>query len=236
MSRSFQTTRWSLVLAAGETAASESREALAGLCEAYWYPLYTFVRRQGYGPDEAADLTQGYFLTFLEKNYLADVRPEAGRFRSFLLASLKHFLSKERERARALKRGGGRNTLSIDWSGAESRFMAETIDSASPEAAFERQWARTMLDRAMKRLEGEFREAGKEQQLDCLRGHLTGEGQAARYAEIAARLGISEGAVRVVIHRSRRRFGEHLRAEIAETVARPEDIDAEVRHLLETLR
>lgn len=236
MGRRFRTTQWSLILAAGAAGGPASRRALSSLCEAYWYPLYAFVRRQGYDADAARDLTQGYFLTFLEKDYLADVKPEAGRFRSFLLASLKHFLSKVRDKERALKRGGGKVVLAIDLDDAESRFLAERASAGSPDDTFERQWAATMLERAMSRLHAESVASGKEELFSRLRGHLEGEPDVGAYARIAADLGVSEGAVRVAVHRTRRRFGELLRLEIAETVARPEDVDAEVRHLMEILR
>ena len=236
MTQRFQTTRWSLILAAGESGNPESRQALSSLCEVYWYPLYAFVRRQGHDADEARDLTQAYFLAFLEKNYLSDVEPEAGRFRSFLLASLKHFLSTARDRERALKRGGGHVVLSIDLNDAEARLLEEQSDNRDPEAAFERQWAATVLERAMTRLEAEAVESGKQELFSCLRGHLTGRSETAGYDEIAKRLGMSVGTVRVAVHRGRRRFGELLRAEIAETVSRPSDIDAEIRYLLEILR
>ena len=236
MTQRFQTTRWSLIFAAGETDGPESRQALSSLCEAYWYPLYSFVRRQGHDADAARDATQAYFLTFLEKDYLADVKPEAGRFRSFLLASLKHFLSKERTRDRAAKRGGGKVVLAIDLTDAEARFLAEHSGGDSPEAAFEHQWAATILERAMSRLQAEAVDSDKEELFSYLLGHLTGESKTAGYAEMAECLGMSVGAVKVAVHRARRRFGELMRSEIAETVAHPGDIDAEVRYLLEILR
>ncbi len=236
MTRRFQTTRWSLIFAAGQTGGPESRQALSSLCESYWYPLYAFVRRQGHSADAARDLTQAYFLTFLEKDYLSDVSPEGGRFRSFLLASLKHFLSKERDKERAVKRGSGRVVLEIDLNDAESRFLAERSGDDSPELAFERQWAATMLERAMERLRNEFVDAGKEPLFTCLRGHLAGDAKAMTYTEIGERLKMSNGAIKVAVHRGRRRFGELLRTEIAETVAHPDDIDEEVRHLLGILR
>jgi RNA polymerase sigma-70 factor (ECF subfamily) len=236
MTQRFQTTRWSLIFAAGEAGGPESRQALSSLCEVYWYPLYAFVRRQGHDADAARDLTQAYFLTFLEKDYLSDVTPEGGRFRSFLLASLKHFLSKARDRDRAAKRGGGRVVLAIDLNDAEARFLAEHSGDDSPEAAFERQWATTILERAMSRLQDEANDSGKEELFFYIRGHLTGESKAVAYAEIAERLAMSDGAVKVAVHRGRRRFGELLRVEIAETVAHPDDVDVEVRYLLEILR
>ena len=233
----FRTTRWSVVLTAGKVGSSESREALSSLCEAYWYPVYAFVRRNGHDPDEARDLTQSYFVAALEKNYIGDARPDIGRFRSFLLASVKHFLSKEREREQALKRGGGQVIETLDLTAAEERYASEkTAGRVSPDVLFERRWALTVLERAMARLEREFEDAGKLEQLRGLRPHLTGEGRAVPYRELAEQLGTSEGAVKVTVHRSRRRFGELLRAEIAETVAKPEDVDDEVRYLLQILQ
>lgn len=236
MSSRFRTTRWSLVLAAAGIHGSESREALAKLCEAYWYPLYAFVRQQGNGADEARDLTQAYFLTFLEQDHLSQVTPEAGRFRSFLLASLKHFLSKERIKERALKRGGGRVVLQVDLSDAEARFLARRSDGDTPEMAFERQWAATVLDRALSRLEAEAVASDRKELFTSLRGLVSGERGNTPYREIGERHGLSEGAVKVAVHRTRRRFGELLRAEIAETVANPDEIDEEVRYLLKSLQ
>jgi RNA polymerase sigma-70 factor (ECF subfamily) len=235
--RRFQTTRWSLVLQAGASSAPESREALSHLYEAYWYPLYAYVRRQGFRDEDARDLTQAYFLTVMQKDYLRDVRRDVGRFRSFLRASVRHFLSKERDRARTLKRGGNYSFTSLEMSGAQERYTADPrSETDSPESLFDRRWAITVLERALDRLEEEFAEAGKAEQFRGFRSHLTGEGRTIPYAELAEWLGSSEGAVKVAVHRSRRRFGEILRAEIAETVARPEDVDDEVHYLLEVLQ
>jgi RNA polymerase sigma-70 factor (ECF subfamily) len=222
--RRFQTTRWSLVLQAGASSAPESREALSHLYEAYWYPLYAYVRRQGFRDEDARDLTQAYFLTVMQKDYLRDVRRDVGRFRSFLRASVRHFLSKERDRARTLKRGGDYSFTSLEMSGAQERYTADPrSETDSPESLFDRRWAI-------------IAEAGKAEQFRGFRSHLTGEGRTIPYAELAEWLGSSEGAVKVAVHRSRRRFGEILRAEIAETVARPEDVDDEVHYLLEVLQ
>ena len=234
MAARFETTRWSLVLAAREQHNPEAQGALASLCETYWYPLYAFVRRQGNNPDEARDLTQSYFLALLEKDYLADVKPEAGRFRSFLLASMKHFLSKERDRARAKKRGDG--VAVLDLESAEERFREDAAGQENAETLFERRWALAVLDRAMERLAGEFEVAGKQQQFRRLRSCLTGETPRTPYSELAAELGMTEGAVKVAVHRSRRRLGQLLRAEVAQTLANPEDMDEEVRFLLHCLR
>ena len=232
----FRTTRWSVVLAAGEGGSPESRRALADLCEAYWYPVYSFIRRYGRDADQAADLTQSYFLAALEKNYIKDASPEGGRFRTFLLVSVKNFLSKQRDAERALKRGGGQTIAPLDLSGAEERYAAEAAGGASPEAVFDRRWAVTVLERALLKLEAEFDSAGRSDHFRGLRGHLTGEGRTVPYRELAEQLGSSEGAIKVAVHRSRRRFGELLRAEIAETVARNDVVDDEVRYLLQVLQ
>lgn len=232
MSQRFETTKWSVVLAARTGTSPESRAALSSLCQAYWFPLYAYVRSQGYGAEPASDLTQGYFLRLLEKNYLKDVRPAAGRFRSFLLASLKHFLSNERDRERALKRGGGRAAVSVDVETAEKLYRDEPMEEMTAETIFERRWALTVLDRTESRLQAEFDSTGKQRQFELLRGYLTGEAVQLPYREIAAELGMREGAVKVAVHRLRRRFGELLRREIADTVADEEQVDAELRHLL----
>lgn len=232
MASRFETTSWQLVLAARDGPTSESRQALARLCEAYWYPLYAFVRQQGFDAEEARDLTQGYFTSLLDKSYLQDVEPTSGRFRSFLLASLKHFLSKEREKASAVKRGGRVRVISLDVDGAEDRYAVEPVDRLDPEAVFERRWALTVLERAMRRLEKEFVECGKQQRFERLHGYLTSAEPRAPYRQVAAELEMSEGAVREAVRRMRQRFGHLLREEIAETVADPADLDVEVRHLL----
>lgn len=232
--RRFATTRWSLVLGARDGDSAASQAALAELCESYWFPLYAFVRRQGHGPDDAADLTQGFFAKLLEKNYLQDVRPDAGRFRSFLLASLKHFIYNEWDRQQAQKRGGHVPKISLDAALAESRYAIEPVESRTPEDLYERHWALTVLQRALERLEAET-PAGKRDRFENLRPYLTGDGSDATYAEVAARLGLSEGGVKVAVHRLRHRFGAMLRQEIGETVADPQEVDDEIRHLLTRL-
>jgi RNA polymerase sigma-70 factor (ECF subfamily) len=231
----FVTTSWSLVLTAAGGDTSRSRRALAELCEAYWYPLYCFIRRQGCDAQEAADLTQGYIAQLLEKEFLKGLSPEAGRFRSFLFASVKHFLSNERDRERALKRGGGQRTISLDAEVAEGRYRIEPADDLTPERLFERRWAMTVLSRVMERLRAEAVRAGGERRFDRLKGYLTGEERSVAQRDVAAELGMTESAVAVAIHRLRKRFGRLLRGEIAETVADPREIDDEVRYLLATL-
>ncbi|HVS01450.1 MAG TPA: sigma-70 family RNA polymerase sigma factor, partial [Thermoanaerobaculia bacterium] len=209
-----------------------SRAALAALCGAYWYPLYAYVRRQGGDADEAYDLTQGYFAALLEGELLRDVRPEAGRFRSFLLVSLRHFLSKQRARERAVKRGGRVAVVSLDAARAAARYDAEPVTALDPEAVYERRWALTVLERVLERLRRDEEGSGHGEQFAHLSPYLTGIEPRVPYRDTAHTLGTSEGAIKVAVHRLRRRYGELLRAEIAETVADPELVDAELRHLL----
>lgn len=233
--RRFATTRWSQVLAAGQAQTIVSQEALATLCEAYWYPLYGYVRRWGHDPDQAQDLTQEFFVRIMEKQYLKDADPTRGRFRSFLLASLKHFLSNERDRVMAVKRGGRVAFVPLELENAEGRYTLELPDAETPERIYERQWALTLLERALGRLRAEFEEAGKQDLFSRLEGHLTGEQEAVPYAEVAAAVGMSEGAVKVAMHRLRRRYGAVLRLEISETVSEPAQIDDEIRELFRAL-
>ena len=217
--------------AAGETS-EQSRAALSELCEVYWYPLYAFVRREGHPPDDALDLTQGYFAVLLEKRYLRDVQPEAGRFRSFLLTSLKHFMYNDWDRRKALKRGGHLDQISLDASEAEQRYALEPATLETPENLFERRWAATVLDRSMDRLEAECSESDMADRFNDLRGYLIGDAGGAPYSEVADKLGLSISAIKVAVHRLRKRFGQTLRAEIAEVVANPNDVDDDIRHLL----
>lgn len=226
------TTQWSQVLAARDGSDTEARWALESLCQTYWQPLYAYIRHQGYEPDEASDLTQAYFTEFLEKDFLGDVDPEKGRFRSFLLTSLRHFLSHERVRSRALKRGGGILTLSLDTDVAEERYMQEPATGRSPEEVFERRWALTVLGKALASLRHESMTEIQRQSFEALKPYLTGEEPKKPYQEVGEELGMTEMAVRKAAHRLRRRFGQVLRDEIAETVAGEDAIDDEVRHLL----
>jgi RNA polymerase sigma-70 factor (ECF subfamily) len=235
MPRQFATTRWSVVLAAGESGTPGSREALARLCETYWYPLYAFARRWGHTADEAQELTQEFFARLLEKHYLGDVRPERGRFRSFLLASLKHFLLNERDRVLAQKRGGGQPPIPLEIETAEGRYRLEPIETTTPETIFERRWALTLLDRVVRRLGDEYADSDRTRLFAALKGFLTGQGDTPKYAEVASALGMTDGAVKVAVHRLRRRFGELLRDEIADTVADPADVDDEIRYLFKVL-
>jgi RNA polymerase sigma-70 factor (ECF subfamily) len=235
--RDFHTTRWSLVLAAGQQESADSREALATLCQIYWYPLYVFARRQVAHAEEAQDLTQEFFAQLLEKDYLRVADPERGKFRSFLLTAFKHFLAKERDRARALKRGGGSRLLPLDFQAGEQRYSREPAHKITPEKIFERRWALALLDRVLARLRTEFEHAEKQKIFDRLKICLTGEKHpGGSYQDLAAELQITEGAVKVAVYRLRRRYQELLRDEISQTVAGPADIEDELRHLFEAVR
>jgi RNA polymerase sigma-70 factor (ECF subfamily) len=229
------TTSWTQVLAARDAPSSESRLALEALCRVYWYPLYAFVRRQGEGPEDARDLTQAYFAQLLEKGYLDDYDPSRGRFRVFLMASMRNFLSKEREKARAWKRGGRAGVVPLDEVDPEGRYRHEPVDRLDPEQVFERRWALTLLERVLDRLREEQVAAGREKEFGRLKGLLTGEQPKVPYRDVAAELGTSEAAVKASVHRLRQRFGTLLREAIAETVASPQEVDDEVRHLLGTI-
>jgi RNA polymerase sigma factor (sigma-70 family) len=230
----FTTTHWSLVLAAADTHRPNADEALAQLCERYWYPLYAYVRRSGYDVDEAQDLTQAFFARFLEKEYLREVRPERGRFRGFLLACLKHFLANEWQRAKALKRGGGRRLLPLEETG-EVRYRHGPPDLETPERLFERRWALTVLERALDALDRQVEGEAVERLLTRVKPLLAGDGTDESYRVIADELGMTEGAVKVATHRLRRRFAQLVRAEIARTVSDDTDVDAEIRFLLAAL-
>jgi RNA polymerase sigma-70 factor (ECF subfamily) len=232
MQTRFATTSWTQVLAAREGASTESRQALEGLCHVYWYPLYTFVRRQGHDAEDARDLTQAYFAELLDKGYLKDYDPKRGRFRVFLAASMRNFLSKERDKARAWKRGGRADVISFDAQEVEGRYRLEPQDRLTPEQIYERRWALTVLERTLGRLRREQEDADRGREFRALEGYLTGEASRTSYREVAADLGNTEGAVKMSIYRLRQRFGQLLRAEIAETVSSPSEVDDEVRHLL----
>jgi RNA polymerase sigma-70 factor (ECF subfamily) len=233
--RRFETTRWNVVLAAAGAATPDSRAALATLCEQYWYPLYAYLRASGHTASDAEDLAQGFFLRLLEKDALQAVDPERGRFRSFLLAALKHFAANEWDRSRAQKRGGPHPPLPLElWTG-EERYRIEPRVDSTPESAYDRQWAQTVLDRAASRLRGEFTKAGKEHLFRHLEIHLMPEENGPPYADTAAASGMTEGAVRVAVHRLRRRYRELLEDEIAQTVASPEQVQDEIRHLIVTI-
>jgi RNA polymerase sigma-70 factor (ECF subfamily) len=225
-----------MVLAAGKRSSPESQQALEQLCRTYWYPLYAFLRRKGYEANDAQDLTQGFFTLLLERNDVQTVRRERGKFRAFLIASVKHFLANEHDRRNAQKRGGGRKLLSLDFEAAESRYALEPAERRTAEDAYVRQWALTLLDRVQTVLRDEMTEQGKSLHWERLHVYLTGEKTAPPYADAAAALGMSEGAVKTAVHRLRRRFGELLRQEIAETVSDDAAVDEEVQELFEALQ
>jgi DNA-directed RNA polymerase specialized sigma24 family protein len=231
----FATTHWSVVLSASRPESAHYHQALESLCRTYWFPLYAYLRRHGYDTHQAEDHTQAFLANLLAKRGLRLVEPKRGKFRSFLLAALKHFLANERARAGAQKRGGGRRVLSLDYRNAETQYALEPRDELSPEKLFERSWALTVLDRAMARLQAEAAASKKQPQFDRLKACLTAGKNAVAYHQIAAELKMTEGAVKVAVHRLRRRYRELLREEIAQTVATEDQIDEEIRHLFAAL-
>ncbi len=231
----FRTTRWSVVLAAGKSTTRESRAALEHLAESYWYPLYSYVRRRGHGEEEARDLTQAFFALLLERDDLAGAAPERGRFRAFLLTALKHFLVNEAERARAVKRGGGRAPVSIEAGDADTRYSLEPADELTPEKQFERAWARSVLDRTLDRLRAEYEGRGKSELFERLKDYLIAGDEGMPYKAVADELGLSEGAIKVAVHRLRVRYRKALRAEILDTVSDPSEVEDEMRQLFEAL-
>jgi len=233
--RRFATTHWSVVLTATGQDDRRSREALAKLCATYWYPLYAFVRRQGHGPEDAEDLTQGFFAHLLGHEALATVDRAKGKFRSFLLASLRHFLADERKRARAQKRGGGRSSVPLDVGYAERRYAQEPADSNSPDKLFERNWAVALMEQVLDRLRAEQVVADKRTQFDLLQGCLMGDPDAPRYADLAEQLGMSSDAAKMAVSRLRRRYRDLLRQEIAHTVTTAAEVEAEIRDLFAAL-
>ena len=237
MADRFPTTQWHLVLAARGGPTPQSHEALAALCQIYWYPLYGFIRRQNYNPEEAQDLTQAFFARLLERHFLDDYVRERGRFRSFLMAALKHFLANERDWQRAQKRGGGLTAVSLDAliQTGEQRYSLEPRYSITPESIFERQWALTLLDHVLARLQQEFAAAGKHDHFDRFKGLLIGDDSNLGYAALAGELGMTEGAVKVAVHRMRRRFREVLRDEISQTVADAGHVGEEIRYLMSVI-
>ncbi|HEY9173427.1 MAG TPA: sigma-70 family RNA polymerase sigma factor [Verrucomicrobiae bacterium] len=231
----FVTTQWSAVLSAGRRDTAQSRSALEQLCRNYWPPLYAYVRRLGHSPHDAQDLTQEFFARLLENRMVARADPERGRFRSFLLASLKNFLSHEWEKARAQKRGGRSQILSLDLDTAESRCVQPAAPGSSPDQAYDRQWALALLDLVLRRLRKEYADCGRDDLFLALKESLSGGRSEIPYRELGARLALSEGAVKVAAHRLRQRYRELLREEIAQTVAGPEEVEAELRQLFVAL-
>jgi RNA polymerase sigma-70 factor (ECF subfamily) len=232
-SSQFPTTRWTLVVAAGASHGKEAQSALVSLCEGYWYPLYAWLRRRGYAADQAQDLTQDFFMRVLEGRYLDRADPGKGRFRSFLLTSLKFFVADEEDRHRAQKRGGGA-VLPLEFSLGEDRYQREPAHDETPERIFERRWALAVLDRVVERLRDEFVHHGRLEHFERLKMFLLGHSDAP-YAALASEMNTSEGALKVAIHRLRKRYRELFRQEIADTVADPGEVEPELRFLAAAL-
>ncbi len=224
-----------MVLAAGHGDTTHASAALEKLCRTYWFPLYAYVRRRGHSPEDAQDLTQQFFAQLLERQSLAVADPHLGRFRSFLLGAMNHFLANEWKKSRSQKRGGGRPLLSLDWAAAEQRFDLEPSDNSTPDKIFEKQWALTLLDEVLGRLEFEYQGEGKTALFAALKQTLMGSRESQPYAELAARLDMSESAIKVAVHRLRKQYRELIRDEIAGTLDRPRDVEAEMRHLFSAL-
>ena len=231
----FATTRWSMVVEAGRRSSPKAAEALATLCGIYWFPLYAYVRRQGHAADDAQDLTQAFFVHLLDKQTLQVADRERGHFRSFLLASLKNFLAKQWRRDAAQKRGGGRSVISLDFDDGESRYGLEPSHDATPEKIFERHWALTLLERSLTRLRAEFDATGKIERFEGLKMFLGGQKSTVPYRELGDRLKMSEGAIKVAIHRMRRRYRALLREDIQQTIGAAEDVDEELRRMFHAL-
>jgi RNA polymerase sigma factor (sigma-70 family) len=231
----FLTTHWSVVLAVGRSDSTRSQTALARLCQTYWYPLYAYVRRRGHSPHDAQDLTQEFFARLLERHSLASADPNRGRFRSFLLSSLNHFLAHEWEKVRAQKRGGRCEVLSLDLALAEERYDLEPADTSSPDKLFDKHWAGALLEEVLNQLEAEYQQAGKAELFAGLKQTLTGTRESQPYAVLAARLGMNEAAIKVAVHRLRKRYRQLLRAEIANIVADSEQAEDELRYLFTAL-
>ena len=229
----FPTTRWTLVFAAGDPHRKEARSALVSLCENYWYPLYAYLRRRGYPADQAQDLTQEFFVRLLEGRYLDRADPEKGRFRSFILTSLKFFVADEEDRHRSRKRGGG-VLVPLEFSSGEERYQREPAHHETPERIFERRWALAVLDRVVEKLRNEFVHHGHLEHFERLKVFLLGQSDAP-YAALALEMNISEGALKVAIHRLRKRYRELFRQEIADTVADPAEVESELRFLASVL-
>ena len=232
----FATTHWSVVVQAGEVESPQTSEALAQLCNTYWYPLYVYVRRKGYAAHDAQDLTQEFFERLLARNYLGGVDRRKGKFRSFLLGALEHFLAKEWRRAHAQKRGGGQAVFSLDEVDAESRYLLESAHDLTPEKIYDRRWATTILKQAMSELQRDYETRHQSELFAKVESLLSPDGASGSYAEIATSLGMNEGALKVAVHRLRKRYGELIRAQIAQTVATPQEIEEELRYLFSVLR
>lgn len=229
--RSFATTRWSVVASAGRTASPDAARALAVLCETYWYPLYAHVRRRVPNVHDARDLTQAFFAELLEKNYVGAAAPERGKFRAFLLTAFNHFLSKEWDKVRAQKRGGGRPPISLDFSSADANYQIDPAGGLSADEIYEQQWVVALLKRTLDRLEEEHERAAKSRQFQELKGFLIGDEYERTYAQVAGNLQMTEAAARKAVSRMRNRYRELLREEILQTVSGPEEAEEELRSL-----
>lgn len=235
VNRVFTTTHWSVVISAGRPESQQADEALEALCRGYWYPIYVFLRRSGWMAHDAEDLTQAFFERVLKKDYLRAVDRTKGKFRSFLLAMLRHFLANHRRDARAQKRGGGVPLVWLDDESVDETDLRPVSAEVSPEQSFDRQWALTLLEQVIANLREEYRAAGKIDLFDQLKVFLTGEKSAGSYAELASRLNTTEAALKMTVSRMRRRYGELLRAEIARTVSTPDEVEDELRALFSAL-
>ena len=231
----FATTHWSVVMTAAQSDPARAHDALEHLCRLYWYPIYHFVRRQGNSTHDAQDFTQEFFARLLEKNWLAHADQSRGRFRTFLLLVLKRFLASEWHRANAQKRAGNLHCLPLQLDNAETRYLNEPAASGTPEHAFERQWALTLLETVLRQLRNDYEQDGNSRLFEALKPTLMGRRETQPYATLAANLEMSEGAVKVAVHRLRERYRERLKAEIAHTVASPADVEDEMRHLFRVL-
>jgi RNA polymerase sigma-70 factor (ECF subfamily) len=233
--QSFATTHWSVVLAARDSQCPSAAEAMDRLCRIYWPPIYSFIRRRGFGPHDAQDLTQEFFARLLEKKYLNAADAAKGKFRTLILTAVNRFLINERERATAQKRGGGATHLSIDAESEENRYSIDLGAAATPESVFERRWAEAVLDTVLNRLRQEMEVAKEQARFEILKPFLASETQVPSGAEIASRLGVSESAAYSAVHRLRQRYRELLREEIAQTVGSPDEVQEELRYLIRVL-
>jgi RNA polymerase sigma-70 factor (ECF subfamily) len=228
----FHTTHWSVVLAAGEEGSEQAAAALARLCQTYWFPVYAFIRKRGHSPEQAQDLTQDFFAGFLEKNYVAKAARDRGRFRVFMMSSVQNFLYNQHDRAQAQKRGGGRALLSLDYEDAEQRYQVEPVEESDPATIFEQQWAATLLETTLNRMREEFSAEGRAGLFDDLQAHLWADADSIPYSLLAQKSGLTESNLKTIAHRLKQRCRVLLREEIAHTVAKPGDVDDELRHLM----
>jgi RNA polymerase sigma factor (sigma-70 family) len=228
----FNTTHWSVVLAAGEEGSEQATVALSRLCQTYWFPVYAFIRKRGHSPEQAEDFTQEFFAVFLEKNYVAKAARDRGRFRVFLMSSVENFLHNQYDRAQAQKRGGGQKLISLDGADAEERYQIEPVEEADPVRVYEQQWAATLLETVLNRLRNEFGAEGRAGLFDDLQAHLWGEAETIPYPQLAEKFGLSAGNVKTIAHRLRERYRGVLREEISQTVAKPGEVDDEIQYLM----